>query len=638
MEDSNRSNAMARQSLEATVNRLWLLIRAGYPVIYIVSHEESRVQNYLIKIFRAIQASENPRKNFLRWQEGIGLQQLKRWNPDADLAQPSAGGDPENRWLHARGLETGHSWEPPVLNEAIEVMHSMRSAGVEVTNDDLSDCLVVFSDVHRRLEDRAFNSLVRPVRNAASDFRLYYDRQRESHNNAEGRRHRYKTIVIVAPTVINLSSELERDLLVVDFPLPEKAELLLELNRLIEAKVLKLPDETPPEELKSLFDQDRKEVLPFEYRQRLCDLIAGAGRGLTLDDFRFGLNQMAVENQMLSSKQIDRMLDLKAKTIKSQAIQYTPNVKVNLGGLDEVKHWIDVRRGAAVSDQVRKDYHLKAPKGVLLCGPAGGGKSKLAQMIASRCNLALLRLDIGALFGSYVGESEQRTRDALKLAEVLAPVVLWLDEIDKAFTGIGSGDGGVSARVFGHFLTWLAEKEDSVFVAATANDFNKLLVPFPEFGRKGRFDETFWVGLPDEDARKEIFEIYLEPLKKDKYLQEASSDEIRALARQVQLASSTLPNVDPFVQLCWLLSRDALSQALTGAEIEYAITEATYQAYDLDQRSGSRQLRDQLTPKLIFEMVQQAKEHALYKPGLPPAKDLQALQQFAANKHWIGAR
>ena len=143
---------------------------------------------------------------------------------------------------------------------------------------------------------------------------------------------------------------------------------------------------------------------------------------------------------------------------------------------------------------------------------------QLAKYIAKCFGLALLRLDVGSLFGKYVGESEEKTRKALSLAETLAPVVLWVDEIDKAFSGMsGNGDNGVAKRVFGTFLTWLAEKTDDVFVVTTANEFRDLLSNFPEFGRKGRFDEIFWVPLPDQVAREQIFRIYLG--KRQDYLQ-----------------------------------------------------------------------------------------------------------------------
>jgi SpoVK/Ycf46/Vps4 family AAA+-type ATPase len=281
-------------------------------------------------------------------------------------------------------------------------------------------------------------------------------------------------------------------------------------------------------------------------------------------------------------------------------------VNVELGGLEAVKAWIRSRRDPARFAKVRKQYHLPALRGVMLCGVSGGGKSMLAQLIAKEFNLALLRLDVGALFASYVGESEQKTREALQLAEVLAPVVLWLDEVEKAFSGIkGSGDSGVSSRVFGTFLTWLSEKQDSVFVVATANDPDRILDDFPEFGRKGRFDEIFWVGLPNEAARVEIFRIKLKPLFDEKYLtttredllelsqkftktkpspfsfplpvpsQEKVSEECKKL-----LLQNPTPADPRLVAFSLLLASEKLSGSMTGAEIEHAIKESLYDIYN----------------------------------------------------------
>ena len=226
---------------------------------------------------------------------------------------------------------------------------------------------------------------------------------------------------------------------------------------------------------------------------------------------------------------------------------------------------------------------------------------------------ACCRLDVGALFGQYVGESEERTRQALQLAEVLAPVVLWLDEIDKAFHGVGAGgDNGVSARVFGHFLTWLSEKQDSVFVAATANDFRSLLERFPEFGRKGRFDEIFWVGLPDEVGRREIFEIYLRKLVKRGYLQ-IDGD---ALVRLATKNNKDLPHDEDLLsRLCFLLAQNAVSSQMTGADIEYAVSEALYAAYDTARDVGGG---GDLTPDLVMEAVERIHNRAQYYSMLEP--------------------
>ncbi|MCZ0900617.1 AAA family ATPase, partial [Microcoleus sp. HI-ES] len=172
---------------------------------------------------------------------------------------------------------------------------------------------------------------------------------------------------------------------------------------------------------------------------------------------------------------------------------------------DNLKEWL-LRRGGAFSDRARQ-YGLPHPRGLLLVGIQGTGKSLTAKAIAHHWHLPLLRLDVGRLFAGLVGESESRTRQMIQLAEALAPCVLWIDEIDKAFAGLdGKGDSGTTSRVFGTFITWLAEKTSPVFVVATANNIQSLP---PEMLRKGRFDEIFFVGLPSQEERRAIFEVHL---------------------------------------------------------------------------------------------------------------------------------
>ena len=261
--------------------------------------------------------------------------------------------------------------------DAVVALETICKAG---PNDDidLSDCIAV-SQPHPYLQRDG--PAVRPLRNTADRFRRYYDSHRLTDK-------RYKTIVIVAPTDSQLSPELDRDLVKMHFPLPEEPELQRELNKLIVGR----------------------DPLPFASglsdtaRQSLCDKIAGAGRGLTLEDYRRGLQLFRVSGIPVSDTLIEQMHLLKARVIKSQqALEYSRHDNFMLGGLEKVKEWIKRREEPAVRDSVRKNYHLPVPKGVMLCGVSGGGKSQLAKFIAKEFNLALLRLDVGALFGSIRG-------------------------------------------------------------------------------------------------------------------------------------------------------------------------------------------------------------------------------------------
>lgn len=209
---------------------------------------------------------------------------------------------------------------------------------------------------------------------------------------------------------------------------------------------------------------------------------------------------------------IDLILEEKQQTIRqTQILEFYPASEriSDIGGLDNLKDWL-LKRGSAFSEKARQ-YGLPHPRGLMLVGIQGTGKSLTAKAIAHHWHLPLLRLDVGRLFGGLVGESESRTRQMIQLAEALAPCILWIDEIDKAFAGFdGRGDSGTTSRVFGTFITWLAEKSSPVFVVATANNIQSLP---PEMLRRGRFDEIFFVGLPTQEEREAIFSVHLSRLR-----------------------------------------------------------------------------------------------------------------------------
>ena len=186
----------------------------------------------------------------------------------------------------------------------------------------------------------------------------------------------------------------------------------------------------------------------------------------------------------------------------------------DIGGLENLKEWL--QKKAAVFKNIRKaiEFGVTMPKGVLIAGVPGCGKSLSAKAAGKLFDVPLLRLDMGRLLGKYVGESEENMRNAIRLAEAISPCVLWVDELEKAFAGLESGGGGsdVTTRLFGAFLTWMQEKTSPVFVVATANDITK--TP-PELMRKGRFDEIFYVALPNPEERRKIFEIHLRKRRKE---------------------------------------------------------------------------------------------------------------------------
>ncbi|MCA9271479.1 MAG: AAA family ATPase [Phycisphaerales bacterium] len=238
-------------------------------------------------------------------------------------------------------------------------------------------------------------------------------------------------------------------------------------------------------------------------KKQLNAIIANL-RGLTRRQAAQVVADIVRDDDKLNERDIDRVVQLKREMVQSDGmLEFTaaPASLDEIGGMDRLKRWLRVREHALESSGDQ-------PRGVLLLGVQGGGKSLCAKAIATAWKRPLLRMDVGALYDKYIGESEHRLRQTLRQAELMAPIVLWIDEIEKAFAGSASQatDGGLSRRMFGALLTWMQEHREPVFVVATANDIEALP---PELLRKGRFDEIFFVDLPSERARRAIFEIHL---------------------------------------------------------------------------------------------------------------------------------
>ena len=326
--------------------------------------------------------------------------------------------------------------------------------------------VLILRDFHRFLEDVAVS---RKLRNLA--------RQLKSQP---------KNIVLLSPRIVS-TEDLSEVLTVLEFPLPAAAEIKAEVERLVAATGQSL---------------DKK----------VLDELVRSCQGLSTDRIRRVLARAIALHGELQPEDVELVLEEKRQTIRqTQILDFYPATEKisDIGGLDNLKDWL-LKRGGAFSERARA-YGLPHPRGLLLVGIQGTGKSLTAKAIAHHWHLPLLRLDVGRLFGGLVGESESRTRQMIQVAEALAPCILWIDEIDKAFAGLGGkGDAGTTSRVFGTFITWLAEKSSPVFVVATANDIQALP---PEMLRKGRFDEIFFVGLPTQSERLAIFTVHLSRLR-----------------------------------------------------------------------------------------------------------------------------
>ncbi len=401
-----------------------LLLRACYPLIYITTPEEERVEQAIAQCTKTLS-----NRSVYIWDFVDGYQD-----------------NPNNQGFGRRN---------PL--QALEFVEQLpQNVGG----------IFILRDFSRFLEDI---SISRKLRNLSRSLKS----QR-------------KNVVIIAPEV-QIPAELSEFMTIIDFPLPTAKDIKTEVQRLLASTGQSLTDQ-------------------------LLDELVRSAQGLSLERIRRVLTRCIASHGAIEPEDVELILEEKRQSIRqTQILDFYPATEQisDIGGLDNLKDWL-LRRGGAFSQRART-YGLPHPRGLLLVGIQGTGKSLTAKAISHHWHLPLLRLDVGRLFGGLVGESESRTRQMISLAEALAPCVLWIDEIDKAFGGIdGKGDSGTTGRVFGTFITWLAEKQSPVFVVATANNIQALP---PEMLRKGRFDEIFFVGLPTQEEREAIFNVHLSRLR-----------------------------------------------------------------------------------------------------------------------------
>jgi AAA+ superfamily predicted ATPase len=335
-----------------------------------------------------------------------------------------------------------------------------------------------------------------------------------------------KSMLIITPSS-RVPDELKDEVVLEDVPLPDADELQTVLNGLTQVSGVRI------------------NLTPLGKEK-----LVKAAVGLTASQAQRVFAKAIVRNGVLDDTDINLVTDEKKQIIReSEALEFFPFIETmdNVGGLKVLKDWLRLR-DSAFSDRAR-EYGLPMPKGIALLGIPGTGKSLTAKMIGGLWRMPLLRLDVGALFGSLIGESEERARRALHLVETIAPCVLWIDEMEKALAH-GGLDSGTSTRVFGTVLTWMQEKKAPVFVVATANDISSLP---PELLRKGRFDEIFFLDLPTLEERHDIFAVHLRKRRR-------------------------LPEDFDLDQLA------AASEGYVGAEIEQAIIDGMYIGFNDNER------------------------------------------------------
>jgi hypothetical protein len=375
---------------------------------------------------------------------------------------------------------------------------------------------------------------------------------------------RHSTLVITGRN-IQLPPEIEHQVVPFELRMPSRDELRPVLRSVV----------------RSL--QQRGKV-PVTLSDAETDRFLDALSGLTLNQARQAIARAALDDQKLDAEDIAGALERKAEILRRDGLlEYYPaeDNPFDLGGFGRLKQWL-ARAETGFSEQAQQ-MNLSPPRGILLVGVQGCGKSLAARWIARHWKLPLVKLDVGRLYDKYIGESEKNFRRAIGLAESMAPCVLWMDEIEKALAqgGSGSEDGGVGRRIFGAFLTWLQEKQGGVFVVATANDLDRLP---PELIRKGRFDEIFFVDLPTAEEREAIFRIHLEQRRQD------------------PAGFEMAPLLDA-------------SEGFSGAEIEQAVVSTAYRALHEETALDSRLLVDELNATVPLSVSRMEEIGALRRIG-----------------------
>lgn len=461
--------------MEDVFQKLILMIRAYYPVLYLHSYEYYRTKQKIKGIVELLRR-EGKKVNYYQWDCVYGLVQIL----------------------------------PDKTEKRIERMQNPLEVLAYILNSKKSGekNIFVLDDINNHID--------------RDEVKLMFRKIAEATNN--------NTHAIILSSIYRLPAELEKYITVLQIPLPKRNEL---------GEVLDIVAKQSKVELKT------------NLRNRLIDAALGmtsmeADLAYCLASVKDGFDDKSPFTVSSEKEQIIR---------KSGILDYFPKNESlkDVGGMENLKEWLKKRQLAY--DKEARDWGLKEPKGLLLLGVPGCGKSLIAKSIASSWNMPLLRLDVGKVFQGIVGSSEDNIRKAIATAEAVAPCVLWIDEIEKGLSGVqssGATDGGVTSRIFSTILTWMQEKTAPVFVVATANNINQLP---PELLIKGRFDEIFFVDLPSQKEKENIFSIHLQ-----KNRQNVSSFALDILAQK--------------------------AEGFNGAEIEECVKEAMFTAYVESQESN----------------------------------------------------
>ncbi|MGD0791661.1 MAG: AAA family ATPase [Terriglobales bacterium] len=540
-------------SLASPIDRLKILINSSTPIVVMETVEEVRALSLVrtacselsLAVFEWTIAD-----GLVRCGSGVAAPQpvqargtIPQGNSEADRLARTV--------LSSVGSDSGVSAKTAMYNTAdpVQALANLETMTIEA--------VFVLKDFHRHMDNPV---VVRRLRDVGQKF---------SANR--------RTLVLTAPA-IEMPPELASLVEFLDLPLPDRDRL----REIIRETYTRLAG---------------THTLKLQLDSNGVDAMAANLRGLTEEAAERAISQAVVARLALSPECVTDVLDAKKALLKrSEMLEFvdaTDNM-ASVGGLDNLKRWLEQRRGSW-DDQARQ-FGLDPPKGVIILGVQGCGKSLCARAVAGEWKLPLVKFDTAAVYDKFIGETEKRIQKVFRVAEGLAPCVLWIDELEKVFAGSGpdsdSADAGVSSRLLASFLSWMQERKPAVFVAATCN--NVTVLP-PELIRKGRFDELFFVDLPSAAERKQVFSIQLTKRKRNP-------------------AAYDLDGVA------------AAAQGFSGAEIESAVQTALYAAFARKQELSTEDLLTALSSTVplsitraeeIAELRAWAKDRAVWASPLP---------------------
>ena len=525
-----------------TLDRLKVLINSSTPIVVMETSEEMRAVNMV----RAA-CTELSMATF-EWSIADGLVRSGSGAPVEQKTPLQSHAELTTVWNQgSRNLAQPRTALSPTSGEADRLTQAMMSAmgagggaaaaagSVYNTRDPVQalanmesmtiEAVFILKDFHRHMEDPV---VVRRLRDVGQKF---------SANR--------RTVIITAPE-LSMPPELATLVEYFDLPLPDRERLC----EIVHETFTRL---------------SKHYALKLQLDAAGVDAMSANLRGLTEEEAERAISQALVKRYALSLETVTDVLEAKKQLLRhSGMLEFieTPDNMANVGGLENLKHWLAQRRGAW--EDAAREFGLEPPRGMIVLGVQGCGKSLCARAVAGEWKLPLVKFDTAAVYDKYIGETEKRIRKVFQVAEGLAPCVLWIDELEKVFAGSGpdsaSADAGVSSRLLASFLSWMQDRKSPVFVAATCN--NVTVLP-PELIRKGRFDELFFVDLPNPAERKQIFSIQLARRKRN-----PAEFDLEKLA--------------------------TAAQGYSGAEIDAAVQGALYAAYSEKKVLTTQSLVDAL--------------------------------------------